>query len=278
MPILISLIPKEFNGKVNRYFEPFIGGGSLMLALGNKSNEVYVPGKNVFLNDTNPDLAITYRVIRDDVENLIGELGDISAFKSKTQFENIKRWNAPNDVSRAARFIYLNKTCFNGLWRVNAKGEFNVPWGKLKNPKIFDAKNLRMISDRLQGAVITNKSFTSSLESVRRGDLVYLDPPYIPLSLSSSFSKYSKHDFGILEHFSLSGVVKGLTERGAYIILSNSNTEISREIFGQHLFLHKLNVSRSISANAGSRQKVSELIATNFEISSNLIKNGLSKA
>lgn len=266
VPLITSLFPGEFNGKENRYFEPFIGGGSLMLALGNKNGEIYVPGKNIYFNDSNPDLINTYKTIRDDVELLIDELEDICFSKTKNQFEKIKKWEPDNQISGAARFIYLNKTCFNGLWRVNASGHFNVPWGKLKNPKIYSEVNLRSISSRLQGSTITNQSYISSLEKAKSGDVVYLDPPYLPLSSSSSFSNYSKHGFGVLDHFSLAGLVRGLTEIGAHVILSNSNTPLSREIFGPSLYLYKLDVRRSISANSESRKKVSEIVGTNFEL------------
>ena len=277
VPLITSLFPERFDGQVNRYFEPFVGGGSLMLALGHESVRVYTPGKNVFINDLNPDLIVTYRSIRDDVESLIQELSEIGEIKTKDQFERVKKWDPPNAISQAARFIYLNKTCFNGLWRVNSKGEFNVPWGKIKNPLICDIPNLRSISKRLATSTITHQPYINAVATAKKGDLVYLDPPYIPLSNSSSFSKYSKQDFGILDHYALSGVIGGLTERGAHVILSNSNTELSRQIFGPELHLYKLNVTRSISANSGSRTKVSELIATNFKLSKSKLTLGLSE-
>jgi len=275
VPILTSIFPRQFDGLSNRYFEPFIGGGSLMLALGHDEMSFYTPGKNVYLNDLNPDLILTYQVIRDDVELLIDELSEIGAIKNKDQFERVKKWTPENNFSQAARFIYLNKTCFNGLWRVNSRGEFNVPWGKIKNPLICDSANLRAVSKRLHRTTITHQSYTGALSSCKSGDLVYLDPPYIPISASSSFSKYSKQDFGLLDHHGLAGVIRGLTENGVFVILSNSNTEQSREIFGKDMYLYKLDVTRSISANSSSRKKVSELVATNFKLANTKLINGL---
>jgi DNA adenine methylase len=277
VPIITSILPESYDGKKNRYFEPFLGGGSLMFALGHAERTFYTPGKNIFINDLNPDLVTTYQVIRDEVENLITELSEIGEIKTKDQFERVKKWKPESLCSQAARFIYLNKTCFNGLWRVNGKGEFNVPWGKIKNPLICDSENLRTISNRLQKSQITHQSYASALSPAGSGDLVYLDPPYIPLSASSSFSKYSKQDFGILEHYALSGVIEGLTERGAIVILSNSDTPQSREIFSKSMYLYKLNVSRSIAANSSSRKKVSELIATNFKLHKSKLTLGLSE-
>ena len=277
VPLLTSIFPKSFDGKRSNYFEPFIGGGSLMLALGHSDRKFYTPGRNLHINDLNPDLVITYQVIRDEVEELINELLDIGDIKTKEQFERVKKWEPTALSSKAARFIYLNKTCFNGLWRVNGKGEFNVPWGKIKNPLICDIDNLRAISTRLQKSVITNQSYASALSRACSGDLAYLDPPYIPLSASSSFSKYSKQDFGILDHYALSGVIEGLTNKGVNVILSNSDTPISREIFGKSMFLYKLKVTRSISANSNSRKKVSELIATNYKLSKSNLVFGLTE-
>ena len=136
--LLIDSIPESFDPKSDCYFEPFIGGGALVFALGDKTHELYIPGKNLYLNDSNPDLIVTYQVVRSEVDSLIKKLSRLAQDTSKSAYEKIRSSSPEDEIGRAARFIYLNKTCFNGLWRVNSKGVFNVPWGKLKNPLIFD--------------------------------------------------------------------------------------------------------------------------------------------
>lgn len=261
---LIRSFPGAFANSKNDFYEPFVGGGALMLALGDKSLPVFVPGNRLKINDSNPDLIATYITIRDDVQALINKLEILSRDVSKKAFLRVRADQPRNYVSKAARFIYLNKTCFNGLWRVNNKGEFNVPWGKLKNPKIIDCENLWAVHTRLQGARISTGPYQSALESAKKSDLVYLDPPYIPLSTSSSFSKYAKEDFGILDQYALAGVIDGLTARGVHVILSNSDTPLTRKIFGDSLALHQIAVQRTISAKASSRKPVYEVIGTNF--------------
>ena len=140
-PLLIETFPLEFDPEKNRYFEPFIGGGALMFALGQPGSKLIVPGKSLFINDMNPELTNTYEVIRDNVSALIKELEVLSKKINEKTFYDIRSAVPRGKVARAARFIYLNKTCFNGLWRVNSKGEFNVPFGKSKNPSLFIEEN-----------------------------------------------------------------------------------------------------------------------------------------
>ena len=265
VPVITSMFPKNFDGKTQRFHEPFVGGGSLMLALGDKSSNFYVPGKNLFINDSNPDLIDTYIAIRDTPDELIKELKKLANDLSKSAFEEIRSQLYSNSIKRAARFIYLNKTCFNGLWRVNSKGEFNVPWGQIKNPLICDEPNIRAISERLQKSTITNTTFSSAINAVKGGDIVYFDPPYIPLTKSASFASYAKEGFGIMDQYALSGSINGLTDLGALVLLSNSDTPETREIFSS-LYLYQLDVTRSISANSSSRMKVKEILASNSRI------------
>jgi len=236
-----------------------------MFHLGNPDSNTYIPGERLVLNDINPDLVTTYIQLRDNPQNLIKKLEQLSLDTSKKTFLKIRKTKPKNPVDIAARLIYLNKTCFNGLWRVNGEGEFNVPWGQFKNPKIFSRHNLLLVNQRLQGAKITNLPYSRALMDVRKCDLVYLDPPYIPLSASSSFSKYTKDDFGLLEQYGLSGVIAGLTQAGAFVILSNSDTQLTRRIFGSGLSLKKVSVQRTISAKSTSRTRVTELVGINFD-------------
>jgi len=273
--IIVQSFPASFKPQENHFYEPFVGGGALSFYLGNEVLPQFVPGHNLYLNDINPDLVITYKVVRDNVQNLMKKLDDLARDVSRQEFERIRAWRPTEEVEIASRFIYLNKTCFNGLWRVNSKGIFNVPWGQLKKPLIYDEENLKAVSARLKGSKISNFGFASALSSASKGDLVYLDPPYIPLNITSNFSKYAKEDFGILDQYALAGVVDGLTARGVNVILSNSDTPLTRQIFGESLSLHQISVNRSISANSSSRAPVHELIGVNFKVKTNSQLNNL---
>ena len=265
---LVKSFPISFVKSTENFYEPFVGGGALMLHLGDISSKYYIPGNRLFINDSNPDLITAYQVIKDIPEKLIRALNKISQNKTKNEFLRIRAEKPKNEIMRAARFIYLNKTCFNGLWRVNSMGQFNVPWGKLKDPRIFSEENIMAVSRRLKNATITCYPYQTALEKSSKGDLVYLDPPYIPLSYSANFSKYAKEDFGILDQYALSGVIDGLTSKGVRVILSNSDTSLTRKIFGNSLSLHQISVARTISANASSRKPVNEIIGVNFSIAS----------
>jgi len=267
--LLIDSIPKSFDPKSDCYFEPFIGGGALVFALGDKTHELYIPGKNLYLNDSNPDLIVTYQVVRSEVDSLIKKLSRLAQDTSKSAYEKIRGLSPEDEVGRAARFIYLNKTCFNGLWRVNSKGVFNVPWGKLKNPLIFDEEGLRACSNRLKGAHITRGDFAKAAAKAKKGDLVYFDPPYLPLTASANFSKYAKDDFNVEDHQRLADLIKTLTKNGVHVILSNSDTPLSREIFSSVLALRQISMNRSISASGNSRKPVMEILGTSFPITKN---------
>ena len=263
-PLLIETFPIEFDPEKNRYFEPFIGGGALMFALGQPDGKLIVPGKSLFINDMNPELTNTYEVIRDNVSALIKELEVLSKKINEKTFYDIRSTVPRSKVARAARFIYLNKTCFNGLWRVNSKGEFNVPFGKSKNPSLFVEENLRACSKRLKGSTITNVSFEKAVSKARKGDLVYFDPPYIPLSASASFSAYAKEGFGMNEQELLAETIGKLNSKGVYVLLSNSDTPLTRKIFRKSLTLRKVLMSRSISSSGSTRKPVYEVLGMNY--------------
>ena len=264
--LLIQAFPRDFDPMVNRYFEPFVGGGALMFATGKKSTELYIPGRNIFINDSNPDLVTTYKVIKNQLPELLSELEKISQNLSKEEFERVRSSTPASNVARAARFIYLNKTCFNGLWRVNSSGHFNVPWGKLKNPLIFDEANLEACRKRLRGSHITVGKFSQAINSAKENDLVYFDPPYLPISRSASFSQYAKENFGVSDHEELAETINSLTKKGVRVILSNSDTPETRRIFGKTLTLRQIMMNRSISAAAHARTQVSEVLGTNYNI------------
>jgi DNA adenine methylase len=266
-PILLDAFPKNFNPEVNRFYEPFLGGGALSFALGNPESNLYIPGKNLYINDMNPDLINTYTVLRDDVTSLIKELKKFEKLNNSESFYEIRATQYKDEVRRAARFIFLNKTCFNGLWRVNSSGAFNVPYGRYKNPKILDSDNLQLCSTRLKGSKISLNTYKKAVANARENDLVYFDPPYIPLTKTAAFSQYAKEDFGLEDQRELASVIDDLSGRGVYVILSNSDTKLTREIFAQSVTLRQILVARTISAQAATRRAVHEVIGTNYTIS-----------
>lgn len=231
-----------------------------MLHLGEPGEGKYIPGARLSINDMNPDLICTYDAIQNNVEDLILQLQELSTDLSKEKYLEIRAQHDLEGIARSARFIYLNKTGFNGLWRVNAKGQYNVPWGQLQNPKIFDANQLRSVSERLQGASITHLNYSDAVTDTASGDMVYFDPPYIPLSNTASFSQYAMADFGINEQAELANTIENLKSKSVNIVLSNSDTELSREIFGKVLNLYQIDASRAIAAKASSRGSVKEII------------------
>lgn len=261
---IVPSLPAAFNPTKNRFFEPFVGGGAIMFEIGDPAGVTYVPGSKLVINDVNPDLIAAYRVLRDDVESLIARLARMGKKTTKSDFEAVKKSKPSTDLAKAARFIYLNKTCFNGLWRVNSAGEFNVPYGHIVRPVVCDERLLRACSARLQGAQIRLGSYVAAVNDARAGDVVYLDPPYLPISPSASFSKYAKDDFGKIDHYALAGAIRGLSERGVYVMMSNSDAPLTRQIFGGLLELRGVNVTRSISAGSASRTKVGEVLGINY--------------
>ncbi len=263
---LIETFPNEFEPLRHKFFEPFVGGGALTFALGNIDGEIFVPGNSLLISDMNPDLINTYEVIRDSVEELIVKLKKLQRRIDDVNYYKIRAKIPVNNIDRAARFIYLNKTCYNGLWRVNRDGLFNVPFDKDKteNSSLFSQDNLYACSQRLKGASIQHQSFENAVESAKKGDLVYFDPPYIPLTPTSSFSAYSKEGFGEDDHHQLASVIHGLTQRGVFVLFSNSDTPLTRKIFKDHLILRREEMRRSISSDGTNRKNVFEILGMNY--------------
>jgi len=270
LEVLLAAIPKSYNFRENRYHEPFFGGGALFFALSNiavreglasQSNN----SKPFEIGDLNSELVNFYLVVRDKPDELIRSANRLASKTGSSDFYRVRQSRPTSDVGRAVRLLYLNRLCFNGLYRVNSKGAFNVPFGNYKNPRIMDPLQIRICSSMLRYANIRVSHFSKVLNRASQGDLVYFDPPYIPLSSTASFSKYSKEGFGEADQRALASLVGELTEKGVLIILSNSDTPLSREIF-QDLNLYSVPASRAISASATSRIKVKELLAVNFRL------------
>ena len=263
---LIETFPLEFDPLRHRFFEPFVGGGALAFALGNTDSESFVPGKNLTISDMNPELINAYKVVRDSVFELIEDLIILERKIDESNYYRIRADIPEDDTARAARFIYLNKTCYNGLWRVNRDGLFNVPFDKKKtiNASLFSHENLIACSERLKGSTIRHCGFRSAVSKANRGDMVYFDPPYIPLTPTASFSSYSKEGFGIEDHEELASVIRDLTRRGVYVLFSNSDTPLTRKIFRDELTLRRLFMRRSMSAKGDKRDDVCEILGMNY--------------
>ena len=251
---LLKNMPENYN----RYFEPFIGGGALFFEL---------QPDNAYISDMNEELINLYQVVRDNVDELINDLQkhDISKeyfmeIRNIDRTEKYKNWS---NVKKASRFIYLNRTCFNGMYRVNSKGEFNVPFGHYKNPRILDENNLINCSNLLQKTEIKHADFSEILKKVKKGDFVYFDPPYVPLSETSSFTSYTKDGFDIDMQFKLRDVCDELDSMGVKFLLSNSDTKLVNELY-ENYNIKKVFASRQINANADGRGKITEVLVRNY--------------
>lgn len=255
---LMNLYPPEkFNPKTGRYFEPFVGGGAVFFDL--------LPEK-AFLSDLNSDLVITYNVIKNNVEELIKSLNKYKY--EKEYFLKIRKKNPKtlSDIEVASRFIYLNRTCFNGMYRVNSKGEFNVPFGKYTDPLICDAGNLRKVSGVLKNVEIKHQDYKEVLKKAKKGDFVYFDPPYYPVSKTASFTAYTADAFLDKEQIELRDTFVTLHKRGCFVMLSNSDTPFINEIYSnvKDIRINKVQAGRAINSKSSGRGKITEVLVTNY--------------
>tara|TARA_Y100000768_G_C23985251_1_gene688417 strand:+ start:833 stop:1678 length:846 start_codon:yes stop_codon:yes gene_type:complete len=253
----IPLLPLKFNNTESQYFEPMIGSGGFFFK--------YLPQK-AYLSDINYNLVNTYNVIKNDVENLIVNLKihefqhDKKYFyKMRDKFNKLIK-NNEDLTDIAALFIYLNRTCFNGLYRENSKGEFNVPIGKYKNPTICNEKNLRSVNKLLKNIEIKCHGYDDIKPN--KGDFVYFDPPYIPLE-KTSFTKYSSDDFFEKDHRLLMNFCRKLDQNGVYFMISNSNTSLTKEIYS-NFNIKEIQVMRTIAGSHSKRGIAKELVITNY--------------
>jgi DNA adenine methylase len=241
-----------------RHVEPFVGGGALFFSRR--------PGR-ALLTDINPTLVATYAAIRDEVDGVIAALRGLAGRHSKESYYQVReRYNQGRRVSaskRAAMFIYLNKTCFNGLHRVNRKGEFNVPVGAYKNPRILNEEGLHAASEVLQLTRLECAPFDALLENAKPGDFVYFDPPYEPVSQTASFTSYARDGFSRDDQTRLRDVYKALDRRGCKLMLSNSDVPFIRDLY-KAFNITTVAAPRAINCDAKKRGKVSEIIARNY--------------
>ncbi|HEP1812312.1 TPA: DNA adenine methylase [Streptococcus suis] len=259
LPVIKSLMPDNYNS----YFEPFIGGGAVFFEL--------IP-KKAIINDFNSELINCYRQIKDNPQKLIELLTKHQENNSKEYYLELRavdrdnRINKMTDVERAARIMYMLRVNFNGLYRVNSKNQFNVPYGRYKNPKIVDSELILSISQYLNknNIEILTGDFEKAVEDVGAGDFVYFDPPYIPLSETSAFTSYTREGFSYEEQVRLRDVFRKLDKKGAYVMLSNSSSPLVEELY-KGFNIHKVEAIRTNGAKASSRGKISEFIVTNYD-------------
>jgi DNA adenine methylase len=266
---LLSKLDKYFPSKITKYFEPFVGGGAVFFYIASQKNSRF----ESFLSDINEELIIAYKTIRDHVEELITILKlhkkEYKKFPIGYYYKLRGDMKLINDIEKTARFITLNKTCYNGLYRVNKNGIFNVPIGRYKNPLICDSENLRNIS------IILNHSNTNLhvsdyknilLEKTQEDDFIYLDPPYYPISITSNFTSYTNNGFTNKDQEELAKIFKKLTDRGCQILLSNSDSEYIRELYSEFKEdIIEVKVQRAINSKALKRKGHTELIIRNYQ-------------
>lgn len=255
---LHSLMPEQYN----KYFEPFIGGGALLFSLA---------PQEALINDYNEDLINVYQVIRDNPKELLDTLRIHEEKNSKEYYLDIRstdrdgRIEKFTDIQRAARILYMLRVDFNGLYRVNSKGQFNVPYGRYKNPKIVNEENIMTVHNYFNQAKIDiiSGDFEDAVSTAQKDDFVYFDPPYIPLTETSDFTAYTKAGFSYEDQVRLRDTFFKLAERGVKVMLSNSDTPTTRELYAK-ANIHEVQATRAINSKASGRGKVGELIITSY--------------
>ena len=265
LPEIGKYVPKLTSKQT--YYEPFIGGGALLFELQHPK---------AVINDSNRELINCYKVIRDSLDELLEELSKDKYSNSETSYyemrdldRSTKEYENLSEVEKAARIIYLNKTCYNGLFRVNSQGQFNVPFGRYKNPNILDNAVLRAVNKYLKRDTIEllNQDFAKAVPSANKGDFVYLDPPYDPVSETASFTGYDVNGFNRDEQERLKEEFDALHERGCKVMLSNSCTDFILDLYKDYQdTIIKVRATRSINSNALKRGMVDEVLVLNYEI------------
>jgi len=253
-------LPKEFDG----YHEPFLGGGALFFYL---APRLKAEGKKAFLSDLNPELVNVYTCVRDRVQALITRLAEHEQAHSEAHYYSVRATLETDSVARAARFIYLNKTCFNGLYRENSKGLFNVPIGRYKKPRICAPELLLPACAALQIADISERPFSDVMERIKDKkdggkDFVYFDPPYYPLSETSKFTAYSRYRFAEDKQTELRDLIATLAAKGTYTLASNSDCPFIRDLYGDsaRFDIKTITAARSINSKATKRGKITEVL------------------
>jgi len=258
--ILAALEPL-FPEKIDRYFEPFLGGGSVFFYI----KEHYDP-KFCMISDINADLVLAYKIVRDDPQSLLKELvkfknRDSSEFYYRTR----DKFNSGylKGVVRAASFIYMNKACYSGLFRVNSRNEFNVPYGNYKRATMFDKETILHASSLLQGVHIEHLDYRAVSKQICKGDFVYLDPCYDPIK-RTSFVQYTPDKFSDMDRQNLASFVKEIDRKGGKVLLSNNDLEAVRELYPTKFNFGQITAPRSLGARLGADSKIVELAISNY--------------
>jgi len=261
IPILNENLPKTFG----TYYEPFLGGGALLFHILTERN-----AQKCNISDLNSDLVLTYTTIRDRIDELISSLKshDKKYQKdSKSYYYSVRESNPRSEIEKTSRLLFLNRTCFNGLYRVNSKGKFNVPLGSYTNPNIVNEDNLRSVSTILHSSKVAIKcrDFESVLRDAKKGDLVYFDPPYQPVSDTANFTSYTNKNFTYDDLNRLAELCLELDSKGCKVLLSNSDSKEVAEIFSDKPWkINKVQANRSINSNSKKRTGHFELLIKNY--------------
>ncbi|MDO4608308.1 MAG: Dam family site-specific DNA-(adenine-N6)-methyltransferase [Clostridia bacterium] len=279
---LLSEIEKyyPFENGITKYAEPFVGGGAVLFDILSKYNL-----KEIYISDINAELINTYQIIKDNIDELIKLLAVMQNefvplctdnrrayyLSKRERFNNLKiNGNESVNIEKAALMIFLNKTCFNGLYRVNKKGLFNVPMGSYKNPMICDEANLQAVSEKLQNVTIVCGDYRKSADFIDKNTFVYFDPPYRPITDTASFTAYTENLFNDGEQIELAGFVDEMHKKGARVVISNSdpkNSNTEDDFFDNIYSAHKIKrveATRMINCNSEARGKIKELLISNF--------------
>lgn len=251
-----AYLPKKF---IN-YHEPFIGSGAIFIALYNKK----LLNNGIFLSDSNKELIETYEVIRDQPTRLINYLKNYQ--NEKEFYYNIRRTIPKSRILRAARFIYLNRTSFNGLYRVNLNGDFNVPFGNKNYKELFNFKLIHLISDKLKGINISTTDFEKTLNNIKKDDLIFIDPPYTVAHNNNGFIRYNQKLFSIEDQYRLKKYAEAISDRKAFYIITNAHHENIYNIFNTQAYTYEVTRYSGISGSNTSRQYIKEYIFTNYEV------------
>jgi DNA adenine methylase len=261
IPILNENLPKTFG----TYYEPFLGGGALLFHILAERN-----AQKCNISDLNSDLVLTYTAIRNRIDELISSLKNHERNyqkDSKTYYYAVRESNPRSEIEKTSRLLFLNRTCFNGLYRVNSKGKFNVPIGSYTNPNIVNEENLRSVSAILQSSKVAIKcrDFESVLRDVKKGDLVYFDPPYQPISETANFTSYTNKRFTYEDLNRLAELCMKLDSKGCKVLLSNSDSKEVAEIFSNKPWkINRIQANRSINSNSKKRTGHFELLIKNY--------------
>ena len=259
---LLNEVEKHIPEQFSRYYEPFVGGGAVLF---------YLQPKNAVINDSNEELVNLYNVIKESPEELIE---DLKKHKNEEKYfydirgidREREKYQVLTRIQRASRIIFLNKTCYNGLFRVNSSGEFNSPFGRYKNPNIVNDIIIRAVGNYLSknNIQILNTDYEKSLSKTRKGAFVYFDPPYYPISDSSSFTGYTKKGFDRTEQERLKKVCDKLNDKGVNFLLSNSSTEFIRDLYKDYN-IFSIKAKRAINSNGDGRGEITEVLVRNYE-------------